>query len=367
MKKAKWILLAITLALAGLFLFATCRKTKALEDSQLYNNYYNLDGSDSNSSMVIMYSNNSGSSYTSALFRINYSQGYLILLNVYDSVNQAYRLQIASSETTPALSIPIPSDTIYYYVIISYGEDINNNDVLYFTFGLVSWNKTTGFNNNYNIYNLDDLNLDQTVLESDYFNNTFSITPLYYNSAYAYPYHGTINYYIYDSLDYSLTMSEQINDIYNDYILSNCNSLTYNYYYTAGYNSGYQVGYDEGYTAGQTAGYNSGYSVGYQDGLADNTTAYDRGYDDGYADGYRTGYDLGMTDGDAIGYQRGLAEGMAGATPVSQTVGVVSSIFAGIGSVMAIQLFPGFPLGLLILVPLFFAVLGLILWIWRRN
>ena len=102
-------------------------------------------------------------------------------------------------------------------------------------------------------------------------------------------------------------------------------------------------------------------------GLADNVAgqeqAYQHGYDDGAHDGYITGYDRGYD----IGYDDGFNNGMSGATPVSQTIGIVSSIFAGVGTVMAIQLFPGFPLGLLILVPLFFAVLGLILWIWRRN
>lgn len=57
MKKLKIILFITTILLCVLFLFATCRKTNALESSKLYNNYNSITGSDSNSAIVVIYDN----------------------------------------------------------------------------------------------------------------------------------------------------------------------------------------------------------------------------------------------------------------------------------------------------------------------
>ena len=151
-------------------------------------------------------------------------------------------------------------------------------------------------------------------------------------------------------------------DIYNN---------GYNAGYTTGYNAGYQEGWDDGYAQAYSdyymPRYNQGYNAGYEAGINDNQAAYDRGFDEGYADGWREGRLYGLSEGYDQGYSDGLDVGLAGATPMSQATTLIGSIFSSVGSVLAIQLFPGFSIGMLILVPLFFSVLGLILWIWRRN
>ena len=46
---------------------------------------------------------------------------------------------------------------------------------------------------------------------------------------------------------------------------------------------------------------------------------------------------------------------------------LITGIFSGIGAIFAIELIPHVPIGVFFLIPLFFGVVGLILWIWRRN
>lgn len=99
---------------------------------------------------------------------------------------------------------------------------------------------------------------------------------------------------------------------------------------------------------GNEKGYTSGYSQGYYEGQ---TEGEEIGYDNGYEDGYQVGYQ----------------DGASGETAISPAFRVISDVFTSIGSIMAIELVPHVPLGLFILVPLFFSALGLILWIWRRN
>ena len=73
----------------------------------------------------------------------------------------------------------------------------------------------------------------------------------------------------------------------------------------------------------------------------------------------------------AYWYQQGYTEGYNaagdGTTAFTPVFNLLKGIFEVIGSIFAVQLFPGVPLGLFFLVPLFFAALGLVLWIWRRN
>ena len=99
----------------------------------------------------------------------------------------------------------------------------------------------------------------------------------------------------------------------------------------------------------------------------------------GYRGGYNNGYNQGSTnneiqafnEGKAKGYQLGLADGyeqgMRGDNAVSSFINILTSIFTGIGAIFSIELFPHITIGLFLLVPLFFGVLGLILWIWRHN
>lgn len=370
MKKLKWILLFIMFLLAAIFLFATCKKTKALENV-LYS--YEIDMSvDTNNSIVINGNVPEISINSSEIISI-VNLGTTNLFDIYISriSDNYYRIQLNHQNSSGIFSQNFNKDFQGFSIIIGEYRNSQNGTELFMS--LILW----GNNISNNVVYLDK------VVYYYFFDNLQGqeyndLLTRYINSFVRYrvyprgnsKFTSNINLFTYDLLDYDPniydTPSEIVGEVIGD-IQPYFSNIIPSTFYNAGYTAGYQAGYDDGYAAGQTFGYNSGYQVGYQDGLADNTTAYNHGYDDGYADGYRTGYDLGKTDGDAIGYQRGLAEGMAGATPVSQTVGVVSSIFAGIGTVLSIQLFPGFPLGLLILVPLFFAVLGLILWIWRRN
>lgn len=99
-------------------------------------------------------------------------------------------------------------------------------------------------------------------------------------------------------------------------------------------------------------GYNGGYTYGYQQGLdAADQDAYDTGYHYGYLKGREDGYD----------------DGASGNNAVSSFINILTSIFTGIGAILSIELFPHVTIGLFFLVPLFFGVLGLILWIWRHN
>lgn len=114
-------------------------------------------------------------------------------------------------------------------------------------------------------------------------------------------------------------------------------ALTYRYNYfnnfrITGFRGGYDLGYSEGASANETQAFNDGKAVGYQLGLQD-------------------GYD----------------QGMRGDNAVSSFINILTSIFTGIGAIFSIELFPHITIGLFLLVPLFFGVLGLILWIWRHN
>lgn len=399
MKKFKIVLLILTILLFIIFLFATCRKTKALENSLLYNNYYSLNGSDTNSSMVIVYSNNNPV-YNSSLFRIDYQNGYLIATTY--RANNNYYIILNSSEVNATLNFSYSQSDLYYYVIIGGGEGTISgaNDTLYFTFGKISYNDTTGFINTHYTYDLIQLGLNQTNMEMDYYDNHFQIAPIYFNPNYAYNYYGTINYYIYDTADYSMTMSEQVIDIYEDYILGNLIYDNINYYYDLAYVNGYQAGYDDGYSAGESAGYNDGYNAGYnagydigwRDGESDGydngydaglSAGYDNGYDAGYDDAkdywdpiyYQLGYEAGEVDGYndgkqagyTSGYNDGYADGQAGRTAVSPVFNIISGVFDVVASVLGIYLFPGITIGTFILVPLFFSIIGLVIWVWKKG
>lgn len=94
--------------------------------------------------------------------------------------------------------------------------------------------------------------------------------------------------------------------------------------------------------------YRDGYADGHIDGLDEGEII---GYDNGYEDGYDVGYD----------------DGQLGENAISPVLNILSAIFTGVGAIFSIELVPHVPLGVFILVPLFFAVVGLVLWIWRRN
>lgn len=100
-------------------------------------------------------------------------------------------------------------------------------------------------------------------------------------------------------------------------------------------------------------------------------TGFSGGYNNGYNEGASSSETQAFNDGKAVGYQLGLedgyAQGMRGDNAVSSFINILTSIFTGIGAIFSIELFPHITIGLFLLVPLFFGVLGLILWIWRHN
>lgn len=364
----------VLLILILILLLGTCKKTNALYDSGLQQRTIYISMTDTDTGYIqILQPKFNNSTIISTLYTQRptyYDRLYTNL--IFDSVNNEVYITITSLANPQD-----PEDTVLYTgsrigadrliaVIAMIGP--NNYD----TTSELSWcfcfvqciNGAITYT--YNWYYGENMETTMGFINDAFNNNEVRIDLFPDSHVYSY-YKGTSNVYMYDALDYSSTFSEQIPDLLDDFINPSINLSTSIYLYNNGYNAGYQQGYDDGYEAGQTAGYNSGYTAGYNVGVNDNETAFNRGYDEGQADGYADGLLAGYDNGYADGYDIGFNEGMDGATPVSQTVGVISSIFAGIGTVLAVQLFPGFPIGLLILVPLFFAVLGLILWIWRRN
>lgn len=121
------------------------------------------------------------------------------------------------------------------------------------------------------------------------------------------------------------------------------NILGYNYYFTNRYNYFNDL---------RITGYRGGYNFGYSEGASsDNTQAFN--------DGKEVGYQLGI--------EEGYAQGMRGDNAVSSAINVLKSVFGALGAFFSIELFPHITIGLFLLVPLFFSVLGFILWIWRKH
>ena len=94
---------------------------------------------------------------------------------------------------------------------------------------------------------------------------------------------------------------------------------------------------------------------------------YRDGYIDGHIDGLEEGEIIGYDNGYEDGYNVGYSDGESGENAVSPALNILSAVFSAVGAIFSIELVPHVPLGVFILVPLFFAVVGLVLWIWRRN
>lgn len=150
----------------------------------------------------------------------------------------------------------------------------------------------------------------------------------------------------------------------DDYILA----TNYNYIYSLPahlldeYTDGYQDGYGDGVYDGIDLGYDDGYVIGFGEGV-------DAGYDDGYEvgrnefgqyfppgsdprfsgwAGYDTGYDLGFDDG------------LRNSTDYTFS-GLISQIFVGLGSFLAIELLPNITFGAIFAVPLVFGIIFFII------
>lgn len=375
MKKIKWILFIFMIFLLIIFLLGTCKKTKAIEPYYHTGTSYYLDPIDDNAYIIMSYQP-----------CFNVLGNYMISTVFFDNNDLYYYLSYTFNNGSLIINFDVNSTQSYLARLFSYSYTYSTFINSFFVVGPNYVDNEYKLAVALTVYYLNDNN---TVSESTHFYYFDNIASQYYDDLnYEYndaslqvtplapvSFTGNNNYYIgnYNFTFYphdttnQPSFSEEYADVKSLFYAETNASLLYTYAYNIGYTEGYQLGYDEGYLAGQTAGYNSGYTAGYNDGVNDNQTAFDRGYSDGYQDGYAYGTVHGYDEGYQTGYNVGLNEGIQGATPVSQTVTLLGSIFGAIGTVLSIQLFPGFTLGLLILVPLFFAVLGLILWIWRRN
>lgn len=406
MKKIKIISFIVLVLLCVVLLFANCKKTSALEKPYFQGSRLNITSLDTNSVFFGIYEINENS-INEIPFQMDWiTQGggnyaYIGLSN-YDTNNYSLNYVIGGNGTMSNIIIE-KDKALYYYVVVGGNQTQQNSYELAIQFGFIYIYKN-GLNsyidysfNNYYYSNVSGQEQDE-IFDS-YNTSNIGIYPLSQRTDTAIT--CVYNFYILDMLDYqTLTFSEYVEDIKDEYIKISDNYLElYKSGYTAGYQAGYQAGYNEGYDDGYDVGYTAGQQAGYQAGYtAGEQAGYEGGYTEGHAVGYSSGYNAGLNDnvagqqiaynagyeagkdyGETIGYLDGYDdgydegygigynEGFGGATPMSRATTLIGSIFGAIGSVLSIQLFPGFTLGLLILVPLFFAVLGLILWIWRRN
>lgn len=338
MKKLKWILLFIMFFLAIVFLFATCKKTKALE-SELYSQpivISSIDQSDYNVVFIFNYSNTN-------LTNFNFLDiGNDIYLNMVKTNGGGLTLRIASYNLGVLESYNLNSDILdlrlvedtgsLYLIVYQVFYTVQHNQGQSTVIDGVERSMITRFN-------LGNYSCGQ-AWENTYLtlNFLFSSIP-YYMANWSY-------------IDYSETPQDVNNWVNNNlYSILSLNALS-----EMSYDYGYDDGYDDGYDNGEDAGYDTG---------------YDAGYDAGEDAGYFTGRTEGLAEGEQIGYSQGYnvgySDGQAGNTAITPVFNTLSGIFSVIGSVLAIELVPHVPLGIFFLVPLFFSAVGLILWIWRRN
>ena len=381
MKKIKWILLAITLALAGLFLFATCRKTNAYNlslDEPIITNDYNL-GQDQGFAFIL-----SPTATNVYYLRLDLNNNYQYYL---DYGNQSLRFRANNGVVIGSLPIQNYTGLIYIQLCANYVDQELYIFLDYIDYTVINRQDESPLLTDFSVDYSSGLYIRLSLLESNYFSSQVDIQ-------YSIDYNGTFLYqgFVYQcqfdiSSNFSQEPDEQVEQLFDE-IKVNIPKKIYNdlidTYYTNGYNAGYQLGYNRGYGEGYSLGEREGYNDGYQAGQEDTNlyqNGYNAGYTAGYSDGemstdaYSLGYDTGYDEGLQIGYRNGYQsgylygyeQGQAGENAITPAFSVISSVFGVVASVMSIQLFPGITIGLLILVPLFFAVLGLILWIWRRN
>lgn len=254
------------------------------------------------------------------------SRNYFICLNFYSTFNKYY-MQIISI---------IDGDIIYQKNTFEVNKDnyllvainpLGDDGYIYFKeYSLIPeytpsddyWNMSLSYVKDFNvIYDTSNLGL----------NVDLSLT---YNSNY----HGN---YLYGRHDIDNTMS--YNSLFNWFKnnqLFNIDRII---------NKGLQYGYQTAqYELEQQTALN--YSKGYQAGLSE-------------TEGYQTGY--------SVGYQAGVDDTMSGSSGVSPVLSLLTSLAAPITAIMGIRLAPNITIGTLVFIPLFFAALGLVLWIWRRN
>lgn len=367
MKKSKIILFIITILLCGVLLFATCKKANA--------------ASGANQSEIIVGSTTqaSGNQWDDYVFIFNlpmvyYTPGYYYY--IANSWNTSQLVKVYFGEGSITINAYNYVDTTSY--TLNYLDQINNHNLVidyvdyvtnHYPTNLLlivsktnSYSATTGqvtaggriqidlatYDTNLNLF-LPVRNVNDNNYTPIYTNTTGSSGSYFnalklkcsYNDRTTYPDAATSTNDIYDYLKgfINVKTSRHALDI-NDTLYYLNNNLFFVSFYQWGLRAIAGDYYDEGYSDGYAAGQENG---------------FDDGYDTGYGEGYDEGYNLGYEDG------------IEGETLFSPAFRMISDIFVAIGSIMSIELVPHIPIGLLILVPLFFSVLGLILWIWRRN
>lgn len=341
MKKLKWSLLFIMILLAVVFLFATCKKTKALTSAF---NAFELEISardqDNYNAVFIFDMGNETNSYYNFMF-INNGQNNYIFLNMIE--NNSLRILESGVGTVESISL---SSRLFEIDIV---EDLNGLYMLVYEINYtVQTNQGTepaidgisrtmktrfdigSFGGILNRWETDNLKLAIT-------NSTTANVPFLVNCSY-------------------ISSTETPQDVSSWVGFQLSNYTTYNKLIHSGYLAGNHDGYLDGFSDGEERGYSDG---------------YDDGETAGRNDGYVTGRTEGLAEGERIGYSEGYnigyTDGQAGNTAITPVFNTLSGVFSVVGSVLAIELVPHIPLGIFILVPLFFAAIGLILWIWRRN
>jgi hypothetical protein len=155
-------------------------------------------------------------------------------------------------------------------------------------------------------------------------------------------------------------------------ILLTYNSLSSRYYYRTSllnniFIPAYSVVQISSFSSGSFRYFDAWYlqdlgtSVAYQEGETDGyNEGYFDGYDDGNFDGFENGYDAGFNDGYDVGYEANTAgnEGL---------FDMMASLFGGVGAVFNIYVLPSITLGMLVFVPIIFALLMFIIKILRGG
>jgi hypothetical protein len=197
-------------------------------------------------------------------------------------------------------------------------------------------------------------------------------------------YRNDISYDFFENLDYDLLYIE----FYNDNIgmdslqlssiihpVSSEQEITYKLYsgtdqvvLVIDYNNvdGYTIQFEDYYGVGWlyslygitlTDTYTDGYEFGYEDGL---DIGQSLGYDIGYEDGYDSGFLLGKQEGYDIGLAKGFNDGVGSATDYS-FFGLITQVFVGLGTFLAIELLPHITIGAILAVPLVFGIISFII------
>lgn len=131
-----------------------------------------------------------------------------------------------------------------------------------------------------------------------------------------------------------------ISTLFSDDTMLYVSYLSQNPDYDAGYLDGYDEGYEDGIENSYSVGYNDGHSDGYNKGLSE-------GFDEGFLEGDSAGY--------TRGYNKGLSEG-------NSAWGVLfGAMMATFGGFLAIEIFPGLTIGMLVAVPLILGLLAFII------